>query len=532
MFNQLRPAQPLHPHLEKNIHLVSPPNLAHNKDSPSTVLKPELIDEIHRLHWHQKWSLRDIARQLNLNRRTVRKYLITPAAKPKQPARTSKLDAFQQAIDGLLEQAPDASAVVMLQRLRPLGYQGGISILKQYLHNKRGSSATPRAFVRVESLPGDRFEIDWGHFGSLNYEGDARKLYAFSLVECHSRMLYVEFTHSQCFETFARCHIHAFEALRGIARELVYDNLSTAVAEHDGKLVRFNPRFLAFAREYGFIPRACHVASPWEKGKVERAGIGYLRQNFWPLRQFHGLPDVNAQARRWLDEVANVRTHSETREQPKERFRPDCLRPVPVLRPDYRDSAEALVHKDIRLQFDANRYCAPARYVGRRLTVKADSSSVTIYDQQREIVTYPRSWRRGQTFGSERFEKELLAQRPAAELSRTQQRLVAQLGERAAAYLRELARTDRSLPRQIAELNDLVRNYGPEAVAQAIEQASKARAFGADYIANILRLQQSPREVQPPVRLKDPGLNQLATDELSLLSYDSLIAIHNPEKDS
>ncbi len=372
------------------------------------MLKPEQIDEIHRLHWHQKWSLRDIARHLNLNRRTVTRYLITPAPKTKQSARTSKLDAFHQAIDTLLEQAPNASAVVILQRLRPLGYQGGISILKQYLHSKRSASSTPRAFVRVESLPGDRFEIDWGHFGSLNYEGDARKLYAFSLVECHSRMMYVEFTHSQCFETFVRCHIHAFQALVGIARELVYDNLSTAVADHDGNLVRFNPRFLAFAREFGFIPRACHVASPWEKGKVERAGIGYLRQNFWPLRQFRDLVDVNAQARHWLDEVANVRTHSETREQPKKRFRPDCLRPLPSLRPDYRDTAEALVHKDIRLQFDSNRYCVPARYVGRRLTVKADSSSVVIYDQQREIATYARSWRRGQTFGADRFEKSCL----------------------------------------------------------------------------------------------------------------------------
>src|SRR5205807_6937333 len=71
--------------------------------------------------------------------------------------------------------------------------------------------------------------------------------------------------------------------------------------------------------------------------------------------------------------------------------------------------------------------------------------------------------------GAERFEKELLDQRPAAHLSRTQQRLVAQLGARAAEYLRNLAQSDRSLPRQIAELNELVRNYGPETVAQAID---------------------------------------------------------------
>jgi hypothetical protein len=99
------------------------------------------------------------------------------------------------------------------------------------------------------------------------------------------------------------------------------------------------------------------------------------------------------------------------------------------------------------------------------LTVKADSQSLTIYHQDREVVTYARCWRRGQTLGAERFEKELLDQRPAAHLSRTQQHLVAQLGARAAEYLRNLAQSDRALPRQIAELNELVRSYGPEAVA-------------------------------------------------------------------
>jgi transposase len=121
-------------------------------------------------------------------------------------------------------------------------------------------------------------------------------------------MLYVEFTHSQSFETFVRCHQHAFEALGGVARECWYDNLLTVVAEHDGRLIRFNPRFLAFAREYGYYPRAWNPRAAWEKGKIE-AGIGYLRLNFWPLRSFTDLADVNRQARLWLKEIANVRMH-------------------------------------------------------------------------------------------------------------------------------------------------------------------------------------------------------------------------------
>ena len=38
----------------------------------------------------------------------------------------------------------------------------------------------------VESSPGECFQIDWAHFGVLDYEGDKRKLYAFCCVECNT----------------------------------------------------------------------------------------------------------------------------------------------------------------------------------------------------------------------------------------------------------------------------------------------------------------------------------------------------------
>jgi hypothetical protein len=128
------------------------------------------------------------------------------------------------------------------------------------------------------------------------------------------------------------------------------------------------------------------------------------------LRTFSDLADVNSQAHKWLEEVDNKPRHRETGQPPEERFQPETLRPLPLLLPDYRDATEAFVHKDLRLSFDGNRYCVPPRYVGRKLTVKADAFSVAIYDQHQEIVRYARSWQRGQTFGAERFQKELFAQ--------------------------------------------------------------------------------------------------------------------------
>jgi hypothetical protein len=108
--------------------------------------------------------------------------------------------------------------------------------------------------------------------------------------------------------------------------------------------------------------------------------------------------------------------------------------------------------------------------VGQRLIIKADASSVALYHRNQEVVRYPRCWRRGQTLGAERFEKELLTHRAAAQRSESQRRLIALLAsdcsqETVEAYLRGLADSNRALLRQITELLQLIRQYGPEATA-------------------------------------------------------------------
>jgi len=500
------------------------------------MLEPQQISRIHELH-HQKWSARRIARQLGISRNTIAQHLASPerltspspqptASTTSSNKRSSKLDPFKPIIDEWLEQDARISCRLVFEKLQKHadGFDCGYTLVKDYLQARRErASRQRRAFMRLEPLAGERFDVDWAHFDSLDYDGEKRKLYAFCMVECHSRMLFVEFTHSQSLETFLRCHVHAFRFFGGVTQEIWYDNLATAVAERDGNLIRFNPRLFAFAKLYRFTPRACHVAAGWEKGKVERA-IGYLRQNFWPLRSFRNLEDVNRQVSEWLDGTANVRTHAETRQQPRDRFRADCLRTLPDIDADYRDVATPIVHKDLRLWFDSNRYCVPPSAVGRRMTVKADASSVTIYDQDVELVTYPRCWSRAQTVGADRFRKAVLAQLPKAARSIAQQRLLHLIGEEVEEYLRGIAEQgNRSLHRQMQELLVLTRDFGPTAVKQALHRALQAKAFGAEYVANLVQQSLAPRLAQPPLPLKQLSLLDLVPDPLSLQEYDALL---------
>jgi transposase len=148
------------------------------------------IEANYRMTHEQKLSRREIARRLHITRKAVKKYLEDPLGNVvvRKPRRC-KLDSFKPLIRELLDQWPRASCVVIGQGIRSLGYTGGQSILQEYVATLRRIRKPARAYVRIESNPGDCFQIDWGHFGSIDYQGDKRKLYAFCCIECHSRQL-------------------------------------------------------------------------------------------------------------------------------------------------------------------------------------------------------------------------------------------------------------------------------------------------------------------------------------------------------
>lgn len=489
------------------------------------MIERRTIFDIHRLA-HQGLSVRKIATSLGLSRQTVQKYLDDANPKRSLITRPSKLDPFKDAIERMLEVDPKVSAMVIRQRLEEQGFEGGITILRGYLSDVRPSAQHKRAFMRFESEPGVQCQIDWGHFGQMAYGNTTRKLYCLAVVECHSRMLYVEFTHSQRQETLHRCLLHAFHFFQGTPKELVHDNMLTAVIEHQGPVVRFNEQFLEFLRPFQITPIACNVGQPQEKGKVEKGAIHYIRHNFFPLRTFSNLDDLQAQANDWRDQVANRRVHRTTGWRPIERFSPQAMRPLPEFLPDCRDHAVAKVHSDFCVQFDANTYSAPPWAIGKSLSVKADHHHVTLYFKEKAIATHKRCWQRKQRL--ERPEHRQAAQHHQQRHWRSPEvAAFVSLGDLAKDYLERLATTGQPLQKSVKKLLDLKDDYGTHALLEALERATQHRAYGAHYIENILYQEMTPQRQHPPVRLKQPHLNHIRLDEPSLAEFDTFILKRN-----
>ena len=485
------------------------------------MISKRTIFEIHRLQ-DMGMKERKIARRLRISRSTVRKYLKDPdITRAKHSPKPSKLEPYYDYINELLKDWPNASAVVIKQRIDDRGYTGGISILRDYLRAVRGNQKRPKAFIRFESQPGEQFQFDWGHFDSLPYGNIKRKLYCMTVIECHSRMLYLEFTHSQKKEAVTRTLLNAFIFLGGTPGELVHDNLTTSVIERVGSIIRFNEDYLHFLRPFHIQPYACGVGDASAKGKIEKGGVHYVRYNFWPCRRFADLDDVNAQAFRWRDQIANVRVHQTTGERPQERFRPDALRPLPEVLPDTRDSAEAKVHSDCRFKFDGNSYSAPHWMVGKTLSMKADNHTVTASHKNKIITRHPRTWQRKAVIENPNHIKDLLQTRKKARLTR-QQQLLLSMGEQIKEFLDGLARAGKSLSHASARLLDLRDQYGKDAVITAIETAMKYNAYGVEYVENILHQKMRPITRYPKVILQNSTLNQLQLQEPDLLIYDAI----------
>lgn len=479
------------------------------------------IFEIHRLA-NEGLSIRKIVRILGISRETAAQYLVNPTVARPQVQRGSKLDSFKEEIARLLEIDPRASAEVIRQRIKAKGFVGGKTIVKDYLHTIRDAHKKKQAFIRFESAPGEQCQVDWGHFGSITYGNTARKLYCLALVECHSRMLYLEFTHSQKQDTLHRCMLNAFRFLGGSPRKLVHDNMLTAVLERDGPLIRFNEAFLAFLRPLKTVPQACNVRQAHEKGKVEKGAIHYIRHNFWPLRSFKDLSDVQTQADSWRDNVANVRVHETTGEPPIERFQLKAMQPLPDPLPDYRDTEVLKVHTDFSVRFDANNYTVPPWTISKKVVVKADHHTLTIYFKDKPIAKHKRSWERRNRIelpehreaARKHKQKHWLSQEVAAFIS---------LGEEAKLYLGCLASTHQPLKKNIRKLLILKNEYGAHSLIEAIKRATSYRAYGADYIENILFQEMTPSTQYPPVKLKQEELNRIQLEEPQLAEYDALV---------
>ena len=348
------------------------------------------ILELHR----QGLSISAIAARLNMDRKTVRKYIKNGVQAPRYGPRAPRpcvVDSFVHYVTERVREYPELSIERVFREVQAMGYVGGRTALGDLIREVRPPKQ--RGFeVRFETPAGAQAQVDFAHF-NVEFDdvpGQRRSIWLFSLVLGHSRYLWGRFVEHQDLQTVLRCHMEAFEHIGGVPREVLYDRMKAAVLGEVEKHIVYNAKLVAFAQHYGFAPRACKAYRAKTKGKVERP-FRYIRQDFFLARRFQNLADMNRQLREWLDSVANVRVHGTTHRVVAEHFleeRP-TLQALPaglfngVIRLERRVSHEGLV------SVGGNYYSVPDRTRKRTLEVHSLAHEIRIYEQGELLAVHP-----------------------------------------------------------------------------------------------------------------------------------------------
>jgi len=357
------------------------------------------------------WGVRRIAAELGCSHVTVRRYLAEGGwAAYRTPRRAKALDGLEGWLAERFRRHRGNADVVRQELLAEHAIGVSLRTVERAVAPlRRELAAEARATVRFETPPGRQLQIDFGE-RRVEVGGEAVKVCLFVATLGHSRRLHVRAFRGERQEHWFEGLESAFRAFGGVPEEVLLDNARALVVHHDPatREVRFNDRLLAFAKHWGFRPRACAPYRARTKGKDER-GVGYVKRNAIAGRAFASWAALEAHLERWVREVADVRVHGTTGEAPAARFARDeakALRPLDG-RPPFRQLRELTrrVRADCCVEVDGNAYSVPWRLIGEGVRVELAAGRVRILHAGREVAAHDeRAGRRERALDPAHFE--------------------------------------------------------------------------------------------------------------------------------
>lgn len=360
----------------------------------NAMLQQDRWEQIRRLHVDERRSVSAIARELDLDRKTVRRCLRESAWRPYRRApRADTLLACHA--DFLRERASQVgySARILFQELRrQRGYTGGYDTVKRFVAPLRQLSAQAELCqTRFETPPGQQSQIDWGQVRA-DLGGRPTRLHLFVLTLGFSRRGFYWAAPDERLPQFLEAHERAFAHFGGRTREHLYDRPRIVCRPATEGRFAWNATFRAFADYWGFEPRVCRPYRAQTKGKVE-SGVKYVKRNFMPGRRFADIVDFQEQLDEWNVTIADQRIHGTTHSKPAERFAEEQPQLVPVNgQPGFRLRARLsrIVASDYLVSVDTNRYSVPFPLIGQTVEVEAHGEQVRIFRRSELVASHPR----------------------------------------------------------------------------------------------------------------------------------------------
>jgi len=369
--------------------------------------------ELRREHFVRGVSIKELARRTGLSRNTIRTALRSPS--PPRYGRApagSKVDPFKDEIHRLLKRDAAMTGQRIRELIAPLGFDGGKTIVDDYLREVRPLFAPPpRTFQRTVYRPGEICQFDLWEPGAEVPVGHGQTRRAWVVVAClgYSRagagaLIFSKQTPDLLFG-IRRC----LWSLGALPETLVWDRQSGLHAGGGRPTVEF-ASFCGALRVGWYF---CEPRDPQAKGCVERLQ-DFIERSFEPGRRFANELDFQLQLDAWFSERANPRTHKTLRCRPVDRLLEEQAVMAPLLAAPDTDRRWALrVPPDPYLRFDTCDYSLDPRLVGRKVEIRVTDREVTAValDTGEVACRHPRSFAKHRTITALEHARALKSQR-------------------------------------------------------------------------------------------------------------------------
>src|SRR5579872_204206 len=372
----------------------------------------------------------------------------------------------------------------MWLELRSMGIPAGESTVRHLVRDLR--PRRQQAYVPLRFDPGERGEFDFGHAVIRDAGRQIERPFLIGRLR-YSGMPFLVCFPTERQECFLLGQRLAFEFWGGVPRTVVYDNLKPAVlAMLQGHTRAEQEAFAHFRSVYRFEAIFTNPGAGWEKGSVENL-VGYGRRTFLvPIPEVASLAGLNAQLLTACQKEQERTMAGKTvsigdlfaSEQPH-------LLPLPSFPPQIGLLREVLVRKTGHIQFQTNTYSVPVRYVGHRLTLRADPFRVRLFAGEEVVADHARSYERAQVIEDFRHYVPLLLEKPFAVPFASALR-GGDLPPHWEAFRRELVARRPDGNREFARILHLCLTYSVEQVGAALELAAASGAFTADAVRQLL----------------------------------------------
>jgi transposase len=250
----------------------------------------------------------------------------------------------------------------------------------------------PKVTIRLQHNPGEKIFFDFtdGLLLTDRQTGKKIKTQLFVGVLPFSSYTCGEFVLDQKQSTFTKAIERAFQAIGGVPKYTVIDNLKAGVTRAHIYDPDTNQAFIEFANHWGFAVLPARPYKPKDKAAVE-GGIGLIQRQFYgEVRDciFYSLAELNAKFQEFLNKLNNspMKDHGNMTRLDRFQNEKQNLLPLQLINFEIASWKTCKVHPDCHIQVEKKFYSVPYQFVGQTVKVRIKSNLIEVFSDATDPI--------------------------------------------------------------------------------------------------------------------------------------------------